>query len=320
MLAGRRRPMRASASWPSGGSLLVRRRSGRRSRGRPKPYWTVVPAAIALLALSAYPVVHLVWLSLHNVRIVPGAPAEFIGLTQYGWILQDADFWNSMRVTAQFVLSAALSELVLGLAIALLLDVDSPLVRSLRMLFLLPTFLAPVVAALGWTLLLNAELGVVNYGLGFLGIAKRAWLSTPDLAFAGLVVADVWQWTPFMMLLALAALQSLPVEPFEAAATDGASAWQAFWHLTLPLIWPVLAIAVLIRALDALKVFGLALVLTGGGPGVATNVIGLYIFRKAFEQNQLEYASGVAVLLFLVTLSMAFAYSLLLLRGRTARP
>jgi multiple sugar transport system permease protein len=299
--------------------LSIRRPSGRRRRGRPKPYWTVLPAALSLLALSVYPVVHLVWLSLHNVRILPGVPAEFIGLQQYAWILQDAEFWNSMRVTARFVLSAALIELVLGLVIALLLDLDSPFVRSLRMLFLLPTFLAPVVAALGWTLLLNAELGVVNYGLGLVGIAKQAWLATPDLAFAGLVMADVWQWTPFMMLLVLAALRSLPTEPFEAAATDGASAWQAFWHLTLPLIWPVMAIALLIRALDALKVFGLALVLTGGGPGAATNVIGLYIFRKAFEQNQLEYASGVAVLLFLVTLSIAAAYSLLLLRGRTAR-
>jgi multiple sugar transport system permease protein len=184
------------------------------------------------------------------------------------------------------------------------------------MLFLLPTLVAPVVVGLTWILLLNGEFGLINYLLGLLGITKQAWLARPDLAFASLVAADVWQWTPFMMLLILAALRSLPSEPFEAAATDGASAWQSFWYLTLPLIRPVMAVALLLRALDATKVFGLVLVLTGGGPAVATNVLGLHIFRKAFERNQMEYASGLAVILLLITVVVASVYTALLLRSQ----
>lgn len=281
-----------------------------------KPYWTVVPAIACLLVLSVYPVIQLVWLSMHNVRILPGVEPEFIGLTQYGWILRDTEFWNSLRITAQFVINASLIELGLGLAIALLLNFDGRLVGLLRTLFLLPTFVAPVVVALTWLLILNGEFGLLNYLLSLLGVAKQAWLARPELAFASLVVADVWQWTPFMMLLILAALRSLPNEPYEAAATDGASAWQSFWHLTVPLVWPVMAMALLVRCLDAIKVFGLVLVLTGGGPGTSTNVLGLYIFRKAFEQNQMEYAAGVAVLLFLITIAAASLYSVMLLRNR----
>ena len=281
-----------------------------------KPYWTVLPALVCLALLALYPAVSLVWISFHRARIVPGARQEFIGLTQYGWILQDPQFWNSLRITAQFVAAAALVELLLGLGIALLLNFDGPRMGLLRMLFLLPTFIAPVVVALTWSLLLNAEFGLVNYLLGLFGVAKQVWLARPDLAFASLVLAVVWQWTPFMMLLILAALRSLPGEPYEAAATDGASAWQSFRYLTLPLIRPVMAVALLIRAIDALKVFGLVLVLTGGGPGESTNVLGLYIFRKAFEQNQMEYASGVAVILFLASVVIVGAYSALLLRNR----
>jgi len=283
-----------------------------------KPYWTVAPALACLLVLSIYPVLHLVWLSLHNVRILPGVPPEFIGLKQYAWILNDPDFWNSLRVTVQFVVATSLIELALGLGLALLLNFDAPWVGVLRVLFLLPTLVAPVVVGLTWVLLLNGEFGLINYFLGLLGITKQAWLARPDLAFAGLVAADVWQWTPFMMLLILAALRSLPAEPFEAAATDGASAWQSFWYLTLPLIRPVMAVALLLRALDATKVFGLVLVLTGGGPAVATNVLGLHIFRKAFERNQMEYASGVAVILLLVTVAVASLYTALLLRSQAS--
>lgn len=281
-----------------------------------KPYWTVMPAIGCLLVLSVYPACQLVWLSLHNVRTLPGVPQQFIGLTQYGWILRDNEFWNSLRVTAQFVINASLIELVLGLCIALLLNFDGRLVGLLRMLFLLPTFVAPVVVALTWMLMLNGEFGLFNYLLSLVGIAKQAWLARPDLAFAGLIAADVWQWTPFMMLLILATLCSLPGEPFEAAATDGASAWQSFWYLTLPMIRPVIAVTLLVRALDAIKVFGLVLVLTGGGPGISTNVLGLYIFRKAFEQNQMEYAAGAAVLLFLITISVAAFYSVTLLSSQ----
>ncbi|MGH2368577.1 MAG: carbohydrate ABC transporter permease [Chloroflexota bacterium] len=302
------RPVSVVARPPQAGRRAVR-----------KPYWTVAPAVFCLLVLSVYPVIHLVWLSLHNPTIVPGAAAKFIGLTQYRWILQDAEFLNSIQVTARFVVSAALLELALGLGLALLLNFEGRLAGLLRMLFLLPTFLAPVVVALSWVLLLNAQFGLVNYLLDIVGIDKQAWLARPDLAFGALVAADVWQWTPFMMLLILAGLRSLPVEPYEAAAIDGASAWRAFWSITVPLVWPVMAVALLIRALDATKVFGLALVLTGGGPGDATNVLGLYIFRKAFEQNQLEYASGVAVLLFLITVTVATFYSVFLLRSRIGR-
>lgn len=189
-----------------------------RARRAARPYWTVAIAVVALLGLSAYPVVQLVWLSLHNVRIAPAVAPEFIGLTQYGWILQDIQFWNSLRVTAQFVVCVSSIELILGFGIALLLNFDGPLVALLRMLFLLPTFLAPVVVALVWGLLLNAEFGLAKYVLGLFSVDKQAWLSRPDLAFGSLVVADVWQWTPFMMLLILG---RAPEPTFRAVRSSG---------------------------------------------------------------------------------------------------
>ncbi len=279
-----------------------------------KPYWTVLPAAFCLLVLSIYPAADLVWRSLHQTQAVSNAQSHFIGLSQYRWILQDPAFWDSLRVTIKFVLTASILELTLGLGMALLLNFDAAGAGLLRMLFLLPTFVAPVAVALTWVIVLNGEFGVANYLLSFFGIGEHAWLAQPTLAFGSLVAADVWQWTPFMMLIILAALRSLPVEPYEAAATDGASAWDAFWHLTLPLIKPVIAVAFLLRALDAIKVFGLVLVLTGGGPGASTNVVGLYIFRKAFEENQMEYAAGAAVLLLVLTMTIAILYMRLVLR------
>ena len=284
---------------------------------RRKPYWTVLPAVVCLSMLSLYPAADLVWRSLHQTQAISSGQAHFIGLSQYRWILQDPAFWDSLNVTIRFVLTASILELILGLGMALLLNFDGAGAGPLRMLFLLPTFVAPVAVALTWVIVLNGEFGVGLYLLSVVGIGAHPWLAQPTLAFGGLVAADVWQWTPFMMLIILAALRSLPAEPYEAAATDGASAWDAFWHLTLPLIKPVIAVAFLLRALDALKVFGLVLVLTGGGPGASTNVVGLYIFRKAFEENQMEYAAGAAVLLLVLTMAIAMLYMRLVLRERS---
>lgn len=286
----------------------------RRARRPKRPYWTVAPAIIVLLVLTVWPVIDVIWLSLHQVDALSGE-TRFVGLGQYSLMLHDQSFLNSVKVTLIFVVVAATVELILGFAFAVLLDSDSKFVSGARALFLLPVFISPVAVGLTWGLLLQGG-GIANYALSLLGVPAQSFVGTNPLAMASLIIADVWQWTPFMMLLSLAALRSIPTELREAASVDGASPVQMFVHVILPLVRPIIAIAFLIRILDAVKVFGLALTLTGGGPGDSTSVIGLFIFNMAFQNHEYEYASVAAVLLIVASVIIAVIYAKAVLKRR----
>ncbi|MBI3695359.1 MAG: sugar ABC transporter permease, partial [Acidobacteria bacterium] len=182
--------------------------------------------------------------------------------------------------------------------------------RVLRSILLIPMLLPPVVVAVIWRLILNPEFGVLNGTLRSLGFntAKLTWAASEKTAMLSVILVDVWQWTPFMFLLLLAGLQGLPVEPFEAAVVDGASGWQVFRRLTLPMLRPVIAIAVLLRGMDLLRVFDQIFILTQGGPGFATETVTLYIYRTAFRFYNFGYAAAMSFVLLVATTLIARAF------------
>jgi multiple sugar transport system permease protein len=188
---------------------------------------------------------------------------------------------------------------------------------TMRTALMQPMVLAPVVVAIVWRLLYNQESGLLNYILdNVLGLGRPSWLGDPRLAFLSMVIMDVWQWTPFMFLVLLAGLQSIPVELYEASYVDGATSLQVLWYVTLPLLSPTILVGLLVRTVDALRIFDQVFLLTQGGPGTTTEFISLFIYKAAFKFSQMGYASALLVVLFVVTIAIALAYIRLL--GRSA--
>jgi multiple sugar transport system permease protein len=272
------------------------RRRGRTLAG----FAWIAPAVVVLLALTVYPTVYMVYISLHEWPIIPTLPRPFVGLDQYRAILSDHGFWASVRTTGVFIACAVSIELTLGYLIAAGLRSDLPSIRLIRSFFLMPIVIAPVVAGLIWKFMLLADLGVVNYLIGFVGFDKIAWLGQPQAAFAAIIIVDVWQWTPFMTLILLSGLESLPTDPFEAARVDGAGPWNTFWHLTVPMLLPLASVALLFRTFDAVKTFDIVYVLTRGGPGSATQLISYEVWLKGFFENQLGYAAALSVVMLVI--------------------
>jgi multiple sugar transport system permease protein len=272
----------------------------RRLMGDWLPYLLLAPAVITLAALTLYPFVYSVYVSLFRFR--QGKMADFIWFGNYLKLMGDGQFWNSLRVVVVFSLIAVLLEFVLGLALALFLSQNLKLRGLWRSLVIVPMMLTPVVVGVMWRLMLNPGIGVVNYFLQSLGLPPVEWLSSGGWAFTSIIIVDVWNWTPFMFLILLAGLESLPVEPFEAARIDGATPLQIFFDHTLPLLKPSILIALLIRTMDSLRIFDQVFILTQGGPGTSTEVASLYLYKTAFKFFDQGYAAaGLFVLLFIVT-------------------
>ena len=231
-------------------------------------------------------------------------------------MFRDTDFHTTLLVTFIFTLGVVLVELILGFLLALLLT--SIRQRWLRVVLLLPTVIAPVVVGLTWKTLLSYDLGQINYFLRAAGLTSVNWLGTQATALISVMLVDIWQWTPFAFLIFTAGLQSLQVEPYEAAKVDGASYWQIVRRITLPQMTPIIAIVLMFRTLDAFKTFDTIYMITNGGPGNATDVLSFRIYQKAFFQNQLGYAAALSVLtLFLATL-MTGVLGRILRRAREA--
>jgi multiple sugar transport system permease protein len=270
----------------------------------PPPLVLLLPTVVVLIVLTAYPTVYSFSLSLNEWNMSNRlATWEFVGLGNYANIIRDARFWNAAQVTATFITGTVLSQLVLGLGIALLLQ-RQVLARGLvRTALLLPMMTTPVVVGLIWRFMYNPTQGILNHLLGSVGLPTPNWLGSLETGLIAVMIADIWEWTPFMVLILLAALQTLPQEPFEAAAIDGASAWQAFAHITLPLLRPTIVVAVLIRAIDSFKTFDLVYVLTNGGPGTSTETLSFYTYKWGFKFFQMGYAAALSfVMLILVTI------------------
>src|SRR5438132_2740781 len=275
--------------------------SFRRSwRTRLLPWALMAPTALFAIAVTLVPLAYLVRTSVQEYRL--GQSVTFVGLQNYRHLLVDESFRASLLTTLVFTIAATGVEFVLGLALALLLKEEFSFQGIIRSSLIVPMVIAPVVVGIIWRLLYNADVGLFSFAVQAITGRTVSVLSSPNLALPALILVDVWEWTPFMFLLLLAGIQSLPQEPFEAARVDGASAWNIFLHLTMPMLRPVIVVALLIRALDAFTVFDQVFVLTQGGPGTATEVATLMVYKTAFRFSQFGYAASMAVaLLVLVT-------------------
>lgn len=271
------------------------------------------PAVIVLSAVMILPLLYNLFMSLHEWYLTnPGGP-QFIGLRNYAEIfVKDENFRQSIWRTLYFTALATTIEMALGLGIALLLNRQFKGHQVVRTLFMLPLMATPTAMALMWVLMYNPTLGVLNYLLGLVGVPPQEWLSNVHLVIPSLVVVDVWQNTPFVVLVLLAGLSSLPVAPYESARIDGAGTWQLFWNITLPLLRPAIMVAVLFRVIDTLKTFDTIYVMTQGGPGRASETINLFAFRSGFVNLHMGYASAVSVTLAM----MVFMVSAILIRMR----
>jgi multiple sugar transport system permease protein len=267
----------------------------------PIGYRFLAPLLVLLGLIVAYPLGYSVYLSLTD-RTITAQEFQFVGLDQYLGLTDNAGYGAAMRNTFIFVVLAVGLELVLGLAIALALQRQRWARNITRSVLLTPMFVTPIAVGLTFRFLLNEQLGAIPRVLDVFGISIDFF--GPSLALLTIVAIDVWQWTPFMVLLLLAGLESLPRQPFEAARVDGASAWMTFRRLTLPLLGSVIAIAVLIRALDALKVFEYVFATTRGGPGTATETIQYQVYRTGFQFFRLGEAAAMAIVLVLIVLTI----------------
>jgi multiple sugar transport system permease protein len=282
--------------------------TSRQLLNRATPYIFMAPAVLVMLVALAYPLVQSIWLSFHQWAIgAPLSSATFIGLENYRILLSDPNVWASIRVTLVFAFAVVVVEVALGVALALVLDRQIRGMSVFRTIFILPMMVAPIVVGLVWRYLYNEQFGPFTTTLKALGLPVIPWLSSPDMALASVIIADVWQWTPFIFILSLAALQSLPASAIEAARIDGASRWQTILHVKLPLMVPVIVVAALLRLIDAFKVLEVIYILTEGGPGLSTEILSLHIYKTAFTSQQLGRASALSNILLLIVTSLTLA-------------
>ncbi|WP_430691713.1 carbohydrate ABC transporter permease [Mesorhizobium captivum] len=260
---------------------------------------------LVLLTLTIFPSIYMIVAAATRISPNPDLPWQFAGADNFLRLLTDEQFHVGLWNTLVFTVFAVGTEFLLGLGLALLLDRYVRRLNFLKTILMLPMMLPPVAVAITWKLIYEPQFGVLNEIMFRLGLPLQAWAGDVRLAMFSVIVADVWQWTPFMFLLMLAGLASLPDEPYEAAAIDGASAWRQFWDLTLPFLKPVIAIALLLRIMDALRLFDLVFILTGGGPADRTKTLSLYIYQVAYRFADPSYAAAIS--LFVLFTTVAFS-------------
>ena len=275
----------------------------------------VSPALLVLAAVAVYPVLAAFWLSLRRMVLV-FREDTFIGLDNYAFLLRDARFGAALWNTVYFTVVAVAVELLLALPLAVLLNRAFPARGVLRASVLIPWAIPTVVSARLWAWLFNPEYGLINR---LLPGADVNWLGAPGYALHAAIVVDVWKTTPFVALLILAGLQTIPEDVYKAARVDGASAWRTFRSITLPLLKPAILLALLFRTLDAFRVFDAIYVLTEGGPGNTTETLSIYAYKMLMRAGDFGYGTTLSVVTFLCVLAISGVYLALLGRTREAR-
>lgn len=277
---------------------LIRKAVGYKQHWKRTGQTFLLPAVVWVLVFSIFPLLYALYTSLHSFRF--GRINEFVGLRNFERLFTDANLHSGLRITLTFVVATVLVQMILGFALALLLNREIRGRSVLRAIMTLPLFATPVaVGYLGITIFYE-ENGPVNTFLSSLGIAKVPWLSNPFWALVAVIIVDIWQWTPFVFLVSLAALQALPSDLYEAAEVDGASSIQTFRYITLPLMAPTLFLILLLRLVESFKVFDIPMSLTLGGPGRATEVYSLFTYRTAMRFFDHGYAAAQGFLLLVI--------------------
>jgi multiple sugar transport system permease protein len=276
----------------------------------------LAPTVIILLALTVFPLIYLVSVSFKHLDSGDPTKSHFVGLDNFSRLLSDTTFHNALLNTIVYCGVAVSVEIVLGMALALLVHSVIGRLDLFRTFLLIPVMLPPIAVAISWKLMYNPQFGIINDILYRLGIedflydrgiinGPILWASSPATAMLSIIIVDVWQSTPFVFLMFLAGLASLPSEPYEAAELDGAGFWRKFRDLTLPLLRPLIGIVFLFRLLDSLRAFDIIYIVTRGGPAEATDTLGYYIYRVAFQFFDLGYAGVLSILMLLLTILLS---------------
>jgi multiple sugar transport system permease protein len=260
----------------------------------------ISPAVIVLLAINLFPIVYAVYISFHHWTLARPQPPRFAGWFNYEEALTDDRFINAIWVSLSFVTLAVAVEFILGFLLAFVFHARLRGLATLRKISMLPVMVMPLVVGLVWFYMFNENFGVVNWLVTLFGSPRLPFLTHDTLALWSLVIADVWQWTPFVMLVLFAALQSLPEYVYEAARMDGLSGWQIFWRITLPLLRPAIWVVLILRVVDAFRMVELVFMMTKGGPAGYTEVLPWYLYTTGFLSLDLGYAAAMAVLMMIL--------------------
>lgn len=275
--------------------------------------WLFVgPTIFLLLAINIFPLIWTVYLSFTNFKANrPNREVEFVGLRNYERILNDSDIWLSMQATAHFLIWTIVLQVLIGFALAWLINRKFKGNDMWTTIIVLPMMLSPAVVGNFWTFFYQPQIGIFNYVVGFFTGKEPSsfeMLGSVDLAPWAIVIVDTWMWTPFVMLICLAGLRSIPDYIYEAAEVDRASRWRQFWTITVPMVLPFLMLAVLFRGIENFKMFDLVVQLTGGGPGSTTELASINLKREAFEKWRTGYSSAFAIILFVTVFGLASIY------------
>ncbi len=304
--------MNANADPLAVGGGAPPKRARRRSPDRAFRYYMIAPAVFVILLIGLFPVIYTALKSVQNVNMFD-MDTSYQGFIHYKALMSDTRFWLALAHTLIFVVVALPAELALGLAMAYLFVDRMPGRPVFVTLLVLPVLVSPIVAGATWRLMLDNRYGPINQILGWIAGEEVTllWLVDPNLVYPAIIIAEIWQWTPFMFLLLWAALSNVDQSQVEAAELDGASWWRTFRLVVLPAIWPVVAIAVLIRALDLFRLFDVIWALTKGGPGTMTETISIYAYVLGFQQFETSYTAAMA---FVIIVLLAVTVTIVLRR------
>jgi len=264
------------------------------------PYVLLAPCIIILLAVTIYPLIFSLGISFMSYHFVRPELKTFIGLGNYVEHLTDLLFWFSLKTTFIFVVASLTLTFLIGLGLELLLNSVPAGKSTISVLFIIPAMISPAVIGRVWRCLYDYDWGLVNYFLSFLRLGPFGWRSDPNLALPATILVDVWQWSPFVFLILFAGLQGVPHEPVEAVKIDGASRWQVFKYITLPLLRPLILVVLRFRFIDTFRVFDVIYTLTKGGPGFATETLSLWTFRVGYLMLEIGSASALAYLMLII--------------------
>ncbi len=272
------------------------------------PYVYIAPAALITLAGLLYPIIEATKLSFFDWGMgTPWESARFVGFEAFTTSLSNPHVWTSVGITMAFVLISISVEMTLGIGLALLLEKPVRGMRIFRTIFVLPMMVAPICVGLIWRYIFDAQFGPLNHLFTSIGLEPQLWLADPWLAFGAIVVTDVWQWTAFVFIMVLAALQGVDASVTEASRIDGANWWQQVWLVKLPIIKPILIVTLLMRMIDGFRGLEVVYVMTFGGPGLSTELLSLHIYKAAFISQQLGQASVLSILLLAIMTVLSLA-------------
>jgi len=271
-----------------------------------------MPAVIFVVVMMLFPVVYTLFLSFTNWNLTSGMPLSIVFLKSYQKVLREPRFIAALGRTFSFTALAVVVETILGMIVALILNREFKGKGFAKLIMLLPLVSTPVAIGIVFNLFYDPTIGLANFVLTRFGFPRQAWTGSPVTVIPSLAIVDIWQWTPMIALILLSGLASLSSEPYESARVDGASEWQIFWRITLPMVTPTLLTALILRTIDALKTFDIIYAMTGGGPGYASETLNVMAFKYSFEYFRMGQASVILVFLFMLVLFM----SLLIVRMR----